>query len=390
MTRAARVAKGCLTTLLCAVAVQALSVRAEGPSAPSDSGPGLKATLGEPIQIPVPSGPSPQPPPSQPSEQPTDNATDRQPPGSQTARPPEQPPTGKPNGVSPPLVTRTIGTQVTTITDTGSAPVPDTTLTTSVTSTAAATGLTTVVQVFYLRIRARDGTPYEQYHHDSGSVLAADESLTTLVITRSVDAIPHTQGWRTRSGHHGPPDATITTAPSVPAGPAGQARDQATPPLPPPPSLLPPPAPTSPATGTNGTTTRSWPPRGGPRSHNIGTVTVTQGPSTFIYTGKSSPSRAVENRCSLNGTTSAACLLTFIGEEWYKSTPGWDGSLRTLPYNWTVGKPFGFAPVTLTAGVEKLPKATAGGAKGNENAAARGVWSWWAGGLVGVVAVALG
>lgn len=76
------------------------------------------------------------------------------------------------------------------------------------------------------------------------------------------------------------------------------------------------------------------------------------------------------NRCSLNGTASAVCNLTHVGNAWYSKETAWNGTFSTYSYTWTSGDRFGFAPVTITRGAEML---LAGGvsptASGSANAA---------------------
>lgn len=60
------------------------------------------------------------------------------------------------------------------------------------------------------------------------------------------------------------------------------------------------------------------------------------------------------NRCSLNGTVSAACNLTHVGDVWYTRNTDWNGTYSTYSYNWTSGDRFGYAPVTITEGAELL------------------------------------
>jgi len=62
------------------------------------------------------------------------------------------------------------------------------------------------------------------------------------------------------------------------------------------------------------------------------------------------------NRCRLEGLTWATCDLTHLGKGWYtRRNPDFSGDWSTYNYTWTSGDRFGFAPVTITAGVEKLP-----------------------------------
>ncbi len=88
--------------------------------------------------------------------------------------------------------------------------------------------------------------------------------------------------------------------------------------------------------------------------------TVTQGPTTFLFTGTrwGDPGRTIVNQCRLNGTASAHCNLTHIGSIWYISEPTWNGTFSTYSYNYTTGDRLGFAPCTVTRGVELMGPST--------------------------------
>jgi len=83
-----------------------------------------------------------------------------------------------------------------------------------------------------------------------------------------------------------------------------------------------------------------------------------------------------------------------VGSAWYTRNTAWNGTYSTYRYNWTSGDRFGFAPVTITAGAERLvgPDPTA---SGKPNGAGGGLRASPEGGsVVGAtvvaVAVALG
>ena len=188
------------------------------------------------------------------------------------------------------------------------------------------TTLTSVVPVFYVDSGNEYGLPYTILHRDCGSVAGVDATATTLVIT-----------------------ATLTDQRTASASPGRTRTDNVTTNIP-----------TLRRTESLHFNRTFWP------------STVTQGPSTFLFTGSYyGPNRTLVNRCRLNGTTSATCNLTHVGDGWYtRLDPGWNGTYSTYNYSWTSGDRFGFAPVTLTAGVEKLPAATAKAT--SSNAAAPG------------------
>ena len=178
-------------------------------------------------------------------------------------------------------------------------------------STATATTTTTeasrIVPIFYIDERAFEGLPYTLLHRVGGSVAGVDDTATTFVITTTrMDLRPSTL---TRTDN-------ITTAI---------------------PTLRP--------------TTRGWTYNAtGPPS------TITQGPTTFLFTGTrwGDPSRTIINQCRLNGTGAARCNLTHVGPIWYTNDANWNGTFRTYSYNWTSGDRYGFAPCTVTSGVELM------------------------------------
>lgn len=226
------------------------------------------------------------------------------------------------------------------------------------------TGPTTVVSIFYINTRlflegggpggGRGGgpPPYTLLHSDSGSVLGVDDAgRTTFVITTT----------------------RILSPVSVPPRPSTST-----------PTMLV----VSGSTMTLGARPSPLPTLTTPVTNTGVASTVTQGPSTYEYTGPPAygpVGYTIVNRCRLlNGTRSARCNLTHVGAEWYTGpgpfagtasisrTSSWNGTFRTYSYNWTEGDRFGFAPVTITAGVEKLPPP--GSQSTSTNAAAAGRW----------------
>lgn len=164
------------------------------------------------------------------------------------------------------------------------------------------------------------------FHRDTGSVLGADESLTTLVITGTVTDL------RTQSFIH----TTTTAAPGEEEGGDDDdiEREGGYPPRKPRPDLN--------------------------RNRTAAPRTITQGPGTFEYTATRGRDKTVVNRCHLEGQASAECNVTHVGKGWYtKKQPDFVGEWSTYNFTWTSGGRYGFAPVTLTAGLEKLPKETA-------------------------------
>ena len=169
---------------------------------------------------------------------------------------------------------------------------------TAVTTTTASTR---VVSIFFIDERAIEGNYYTQ--RATGSVLSVDDTATTFVITT-------TRGDQVPTWSHLNNSAIATAMP-----------------------------------------TRSF----SARNATGAPSTITQGPETFIYTGtRWGPRHSVINRCSLNGTNSAQCNLTQVGAVWYTKDPDWNGTFSTYSYNWTSGDRFGFAPVTITSGVELM------------------------------------
>ncbi|KAL1882003.1 hypothetical protein VTK73DRAFT_2985 [Phialemonium thermophilum] len=206
------------------------------------------------------------------------------------------------------------------------APLPRTVSETPGTLITATPTATRIVSIFYIDERAFEGLPYTLFHRDSGSVIGVDKNAATYVITT-------TRGDQRPSPTHSRTDNITTGIPTLMSRPTWH---------------------------YNGT--------GGPS-------TVTQGPSTFLYTGTrfGGPQHTIVNRCSLNGTVAAACNLTHVGSVWYTDDSGWNGTYSTYSYNWTSGDRFGFAPVTITKGAELLgpPEPTAAS---STNAAAPAVW----------------
>ncbi|KAK3357421.1 hypothetical protein B0T25DRAFT_157606 [Lasiosphaeria hispida] len=190
-------------------------------------------------------------------------------------------------------------------------------------SSPTATGITRVVQIFFIDERSYEGLPYTMLHKDSGAVIGVEADRTTFVITSTrVDNRPLPLHSRT--------DNVTTGIPTLTSARLGHI--------------------------TNATGLAS---------------TITQGPGTFEYTGtRYGPDHTLINRCSLNGTASAVCNLTHVGPVWYTKDPAWNGTFSTYSYNWTSGDRFGFAPVTITAGAEMLAE-TSPTASGTPNGAAR-------------------
>ncbi|KAK4668057.1 uncharacterized protein QC764_702224 [Podospora pseudoanserina] len=105
-----------------------------------------------------------------------------------------------------------------------------------------------------------------------------------------------------------------------------------------------------------------WRPNFGDRNGTGQPITITQGPSTFMFTGSRGweKGQSVVNRCSLGGTTEAVCNLTHVGSAWYTGDRGWEGEYSTYSYTWTEGDRFGFVGVTVTAGGEMLSEENGG------------------------------
>ncbi|CAK7237253.1 hypothetical protein SEUCBS140593_009896 [Sporothrix eucalyptigena] len=193
------------------------------------------------------------------------------------------------------------------------------------TTTATTSDSTRVVPIFYLDERAFEGLPYTVLHHVCGSVAGvdADGGATTYVITTTrVDLVA------TSTGSDNGTVAPTSASPSTHRTPTA--------------SII-----TALSSWTNNAT--------GPPS------TITQGPSTFVFTGTRSgdPSRTVVNQCRLSGTSSARCNLTHVGPIWYTADANWNGTYSTYNYTWTSGDRYGFAPCTVTAGVSLLGPPTA-------------------------------
>ncbi|KAK4190095.1 hypothetical protein QBC35DRAFT_378719 [Podospora australis] len=183
--------------------------------------------------------------------------------------------------------------------------------------------LTRIVEIFYINERAYEGLPYTLFHRGSGSVLSVSDSLTTYVITTTrID----------RRRPHRTDDLDPALSSFLSAGAD------------------------SPPLSSN---TPSHGHHFGSRNGTGQASTITQGPATFLYTGtRYSPQHGIVNRCSLNGTVSARCNLTHVGSAWYTNDRNWNGTFSTYSYNWTSGDRLGFAPVTITKGVELLGEET--------------------------------
>lgn len=226
------------------------------------------------------------------------------------------------------------------------------------------TAITRVVQIFFIAERSYEGLPYTVLHRVSASILSIDTSasLTTLVLTS------------TRLDQR-------STTPTLP------------------------PSQTTPASTTTTTTTTIAPPQSRPTLPPLGPTTghpstITQGPATFLFTHThpDTPDQTLINRCSLNGTASARCSMTHVGAAWYARNAAWNGTFSTYRYNWTSGDRFGFAPVTVTAGIpaggmgeqvlEASGSASSGGGAGKVMGGGMlmGVWGL----VVGMVGVGVG
>lgn len=227
------------------------------------------------------------------------------------------------------------------------------------------TAITRVVQIFFIAERSYEGLPYTVLHRVSASILSIDTSasLTTLILTS------------TRLDQR-----STSTSPSQTPSQTG-----------------------TPASTTTTTTTTIPPPQSRPTLPPLGPTTghpstITQGPATFLFTHThpDTPDQTLINRCSLNGTASARCSMTHVGAAWYARNAAWNGTFSTYRYNWTSGDRFGFAPVTVTAGIpaggmgEQVLVASASGSSGagaaGRVAAGGGGWGW----VVGIVGVGVG
>jgi len=185
-------------------------------------------------------------------------------------------------------------------------------------STTTTTDSTRIVSIFYLDERAFEGIPYTLLHRVCGNVVAADETATTYVITTTRMDVRFASG---------------TTIVDVPTRTSSPVRTAA-------------------ADGSNSTTSYSV------SSYNATgpPSTITQGPTTFAFTGTrwGDANRTIINQCRLNGTSNARCNLTHVGPIWYTNDPSWNGTFSTFSYNWTSGDRYGFAPCTVTQGVEMM------------------------------------
>ncbi|CAK7228046.1 hypothetical protein SBRCBS47491_006772 [Sporothrix bragantina] len=246
--------------------------------------------------MPSPSPPSPPPPPPPPPASPSHYP--RQDPFAAT--------------VTSVLTSVSVSVSVLTSTETSTS----TSISTSTTTATTSDG-TRVVPIFYLDERAFEGLPYTVLHHVCGSVAGvdADGGATTYVITTTrVDLVAKSTGTPAAGSNSTAQalevtstfDAPTTSSPSTHRTPTA--------------SII-----TALSSWTNNAT--------GPPS------TITQGPSTFVYTGTRSgdPSRTVVNQCRLSGTTSARCNLTHVGPIWYTADANWNGTYSTYNYTWTSG-----------------------------------------------------
>lgn len=225
------------------------------------------------------------------------------------------------------------------------------------------TAITRVVQIFFIAERSYEGLPYTVLHRVSASILSIDTSasLTTLILTSTRLDQRSTSPSQTPSQTGTPASTTTTTTTTIP-----------------PPQSRP-----------------TLPPLGPTTGHPS---TITQGPATFLFTHThpDTPDQTLINRCSLNGMASARCSMTHVGAAWYARNAAWNGTFSTYRYNWTSGDRFGFAPVTVTAGIpaggmgEQVLVASASGSSGagaaGRVAAGGGGWGW----VVGIVGVGVG
>lgn len=225
------------------------------------------------------------------------------------------------------------------------------------------TAITRVVQIFFIAERSYEGLPYTVLHRVSASILSIDTSasLTTLILTSTRLDQRYTSPSQTPSQTGTPASTTTTTTTTIP-----------------PPQSRP-----------------TLPPLGPTTGHPS---TITQGPATFLFTHThpDTPDQTLINRCSLNGTASARCSMTHVGAAWYARNAAWNGTFSTYRYNWTSGDRFGFAPVTVTAGIpaggmgEQVLVASASGSSGagaaGRVAAGGGGFGW----VVGIVGVGVG
>lgn len=201
--------------------------------------------------------------------------------------------------------------------------------TTPTTPTPTTTTLTTVVSIFYLSVNGeQNGDPYGMFHHDTGQVIGVDKSATTFVVTATLTDMRPYDGYPQTS------------------------------------SMV------------NSTTKRpKW-----LGNQTASPSTITQGPSTFMFTGSNyGPNRTIVNQCELNGTSSASCSLTHVGAGWYTHDKQFSGTFSTYNYTWTSGDRFGFAPVTITAGVQDILNAPGSTSKntGGMHLAVRAGEAYW-------------
>ncbi len=230
------------------------------------------------------------------------------------------------------------------------------------TTTATTTDATRVVPIFYLDERAFEGLPYTLLHRVCGSAVGVDGDggATTYVITTTrVDLVAPASPTGGTGAAGASTGSTLSTV-SSPSAPRHVPSTTATP------ISAGASAGASPATLYNAT---------GPPS------TITQGPTTFVFSGTrwGDPSRTIVNQCRLSGTTSARCNLTHVGPIWYTGDPNWNGTYSTYNYTWTSGDRYGFAPCTVTQGVNLLgPPAPTAATSSNAGAVPA-----WAGGAVG-------
>ncbi|KAK4227698.1 hypothetical protein QBC38DRAFT_544883 [Podospora fimiseda] len=247
------------------------------------------------------------------------------------------------------------------------------------TTTTTTTAITTVIQAFFIGPRihqqgeegsSRTWTWTAPTPKISGSVVGVDtvSNLTTIVVTRTAPTRT-TGGYNTRRPALFESSLSFNSRPTPPPH-HGSGRDHDH-------------------------------DRAGNNKYSFNTtvgraMTITQGPETVMFTGVVGyGDRTLVNRCTLNGTTSAGCNVTFLGggTKWHDTRGNGETTAAALThsYNWTLSgdnKFGGWAPVTVTAGGELLLResGTASSISSSSSASimkAKG--GWMLGGVVSVV-----
>ncbi|KAJ2906780.1 hypothetical protein MKZ38_010771 [Zalerion maritima] len=211
------------------------------------------------------------------------------------------------------------------------------------TSTDAASASTTattkrMVSLFYIDENSSSGLPFDQMHRAYGEVVGVNKNATTYVLTTtrilkqttttSVTDVLFTIG-------DVEPGSTMLTL-TVP-------RTKAT--------VFPLPTVASMVDESQASSARI------PASTGIGKGRFHI--TSLLYAKLNKPHcdnrhDRVINRCELKKLTEANCTVSHVGEEWYTTITDWDGIYRTQIYSWTEGDRMGFAPVTMTTGLEIL------------------------------------